>query len=225
MKLPELLLGLQLGDSFFPSGASAHSYGLEGLQAAGQIRSAADVEQFLAAQLDERWACCDRVLLLYAHAAAGDLDRVAELDIFCDRSSWVESWRNAGRRLGRAQLTLHAELGTPLAAAYRARVEAEHAPGQASVVQGLIGAAAGLGPLHSAAIAAHALAVNIVGAALRLGLIGHIAAQRMLLRQRERSAALIERELPPLDDVGSWLPAAEIGSMAQEARRGRLFAS
>lgn len=103
----ELLLALQFDDSFFPSGAGAHSYGLEGLRELGQLGSAGDVEGFLAVQLEERWASSDRALLLHAHAACPDLERVAALDELCERTTLVESWRSGGRRLGRAQLRLH----------------------------------------------------------------------------------------------------------------------
>jgi urease accessory protein len=225
MSTSALLLGLQLGDSFFPSGATAHSFGLEGLQRTAAVTCATDVESFVSGQLAERWATSDRSLLLHAHAAADDLTRIAALDAFCDCSTFVESWRSAGRRLGRAQLTLHAQLGTPLTAAYRELVETGVAPGQGCVVQGLIGFALGLAAQHTAALSAHALAVSMVGAALRLGVIGHVDAQRILLRQLPRTAALIDLPLTPVEEVSAWVPAAEIASMTQEAQRGRLFAT
>jgi urease accessory protein len=220
-----LLLGLQLADSFFPSGATAHSFGLEGLHVAGELRSADEVERFLQGQIEERWASSDRVALMHAHAAGADLSRVAAIDEYCDRSTLVGSWRTAGRRLGRAQLALHAQLETPLIADYRSWVDRGRAPGQGCAVQGLVGYACGLSARHTAALSVHGLAVSIVGAALRLGAIGHVDAQRILLRQRAESATFVDAPLPALDDLGAWVPAAEIASMALEARRGRLFAS
>ena len=92
-------------------------------------------------------------------------------------------------------------------------------------MQGLVGYASGLSAHHTAALSAHGLSVSIVGAALRLGAIGHVDAQRILLRQRGESARFIDAPVPQLEDLGAWVPAAEIASMAQEARRGRLFAS
>jgi urease accessory protein len=220
-----LLLCLQLGDSFFPSGASAHSYGLEGLQQSGDVSEVTALEGFLEAQLELRWASSDRVALLHAHAAASDLERVAAIDRFVDRSTSASSWRVGGRRLGRALLSTHAKLGTPRVKEYEGWVTSGRAPGQTSVVQGLVGSALGLAASTSAALSAYGLAVGIVGAGLRLGIIGHLDGQRLLSRQRARSRRAIELPLPPLEELGAWLPAAEIASMSREGCAGRLFAT
>jgi urease accessory protein len=220
-----LLLTLQLGDSFFPSGASAHSYGLEGLSSAGDVTDRGGLEAFLEAQIEQRWASSDRVALLHSYAAGSDLEAVAEIDRFVDRSTCVASWRVGGRRLGRALLSTHAKLGTPLAAAYAGWLPSGRAPGQASVVQGLLGFALGLSASTCAGLSAYGLSVGIVGAGLRLGIIGHLDAQRLLLGQRARTERALGMPLPPLAELGAWVPAAEVGSMSREARGGRLFAS
>jgi urease accessory protein len=218
-----LLLALQLGDSFFPSGASAFSFGVEGLRADGLL-DAAGVERFLAAQLEHRWATADRVALLHAHGAAAD-EEVARIDALLDRATLVPSFRLAGRRLGRALLATHVRLGTPRAAAYLEKVQAGGAPGQASVVQGLVGQGCGLTAEETAALSGYGLAVSIVSAALRLGLLGHVEGQRILARQRGLLARLIEAALPPLEAISAWAPATEIAAMRGDTRSGRLFAS
>lgn len=220
-----LLLSLQLGDTFFPSGQSAHSYGLEGLCQSGDVCDVNGLESFLGAQLEQRWASADRVALLHAFEARGDLQQVASIDRFVDRSTSAGSLRLGGRRLGRALLRTHATLGTPFAKEYESRVQGEGAPGQASVVQGLVGFALGLDPKSSAALSAYGLAVSIVGAGLRLGIVGHVDAQRLLSRQRTRSLSAIALPLPPLEELGAWTPAAEIASMTGEVSRGRWFAT
>jgi urease accessory protein len=220
-----LLLTLQLGDSFFPSGASAHSYGLEGLLHAGDVTDREGLELFLEAQVEQRWASSDRVALLHAHAVGGDLAAAAGIDRFVDRSTCVGSWRVGGRRLGRALLSTHAKLATPLAADYAGWVQSGRAPGQASVVQGLLGFALGLSASTAAGLSAYGLSVGIVGAGLRLGIVGHLDAQRLLLGQRARTERALAQALPPLAELGAWVPAAEVGSMRREARGGRLFAT
>ena len=220
-----LLVSLQLGDTFFPSGAGVHSHGLEGLLASGDVVGVAGLEAFLNAQLEHRWASAERVVVHHAHAAAGDPEKLASLDRYVDRSTAVSSWRLGGRRLGRALLRTHQALGTPHCVGYAAWVQAGRAPGQAGVVHGLVGFALGLAPAASAALSAYGLAVGIVGAGLRLGAVGHLDAQRLLMRQRARTLELLDRPLPPLDELGTWVPAAEIASMVRETHRGRLFAT
>jgi urease accessory protein len=220
-----LLTLLQLGDSFFPSGASAFSYGLEGLHAEGLLCDAADLHSFVETQLRLRWVSAERVALLHAHRAEGDLDRVAEVDELVECSTLLSSWRLGGRRLGRALLATHRKLGTPHAAAYEARVAAGEAPGQVSAVLGLLLSASGLSAQAAVALSGYQLAVGIVGPALRLGIVGHVEAQRILSRAGELVASLSERALPGLDELSSWVPGTEIASMRQESRHGRLFAT
>ena len=45
------LAALQLSDSFFPTGMYAHSHGLEPMVSRRLVRTADDVEEFLAGQL------------------------------------------------------------------------------------------------------------------------------------------------------------------------------
>ena len=221
----ELMVALQLGDSFFPSGVSSHSFGLEAVHADGALPDAAAVERFLDRQMAGRWASSDRVAVLAAHAAAGDLDRLLEIDVLVDRTALAAGWRNAGRRLGRALLTTHVRLGTGGVEAYAARVETGAAPGQGSVVHGLVTAASGLTAPAAVALSGYGVAVMIVSAALRLSIIGHLDAQRLLSRQRPFICAAAGAPPPPLDDLSAWVPHAEIAAMRHEARAGRLFAS
>jgi urease accessory protein len=220
-----LLVALQLGDSFFPSGMATCSFGLEGLRANGRLETPADVEELIAVQLEERWAPSDRVALLHAHAAAGNLDAVAHADHLLDRSIWAESLRFAGRRMGRALLAVHRRLGTRHAAAFEARVREGGAVGQASAVQGLLAQASGLSAEETVTLAAYGIAAAMVSAALRLGAIGHIEAQRILLQQRDLIVGLVELPLVPLVEMSAWTPVSEIASMQREAHRGRLFSN
>jgi len=225
MEAREFLAALQLGDSFFPSGAATCSFGLEGLRTDGFLPDAAAVERFLAAQLTERWARADRVALHAAYAAEGDLDRVQAVDELCDASTLVESWRSAGRRLGKAFLNTNAALGTPFADAYARRVKQREAPAQVAAVQGLIAFGSGLTAQAGAALSAYTFSVAIVSAALRLGLVGHLDAQRLIAAQRVHIAELVEESVPPLAALSSWVPGAEIAAMRHEARSARLFAT
>ena len=216
---------LQLGDSFFPTGAMAHSFGVEGLWSEGALRDASELERFVEGQLQQRWATTDRPAILAAHAARGDLGEVERVDRWVDRSSPVAAWREAGRRLGRALLRTHERLGTPGACEYGERVRSLECPGQGCVVQGLLTEASGLDAESAALLSAYTLAVAIVGAALRLGIVGHLDAQRILNRQQARTAAIFEEPPPDLTDAHAWAPHAEVAAMRHAARPGRLFAS
>ena len=75
-----LLAALQHGDSFFPGGATAFSWGLETLAGEGRVATAADVRDYVRTQLRGRWATFDRAAMIAAYRAAGDLEKVAAID-------------------------------------------------------------------------------------------------------------------------------------------------
>lgn len=224
-ELAAALALLQLGDSFFPTGAASFSWGLETLRADGLVRGPAEVEGFLSTQLSHRWAQFDRPVVLAAHAAGGDLTRVREADLEADRGTLAREAREGGRRIGAALLRTHATMGTAGAAAYREQVSAGHAPGQAAAVLGLVGRASGLDAAATCALSAYGLGSGIVGAALRLGLLGHVDAQRILLACRSQVVLLANRPALAVGAIHAHTPMTDIAMMRHETGTGRLFAS
>jgi len=219
------LAALQLGDSFFPSGGTSFSWGLETLRADGLVRTAADVESLVAGQIEQRWAGFDRPAVIAAHAAAGDLDRVCAIDRELDAATLAREAREGARRVGTAVLKVHEGMGTPGAADYRKRIAEGTAHGQMAAVQGFIAWASGLDATTACALSAHQLVLSVVSAALRLGLLGHVDAQRILAGQRERVAAVMLQPCPEVLQLHAYAPAAEIAMMRHETGSGRMFAS
>jgi urease accessory protein len=216
---------LQFGDSFFPTGAASFSWGLETLRADGLVRDAADLDAFIAAQLEHRWADFDRPAVVAAHRAGPDLDLVLEVDRQVEAGTLAREAREGGRRIGAALLKIHADLGTPGASAYRERVLAGQAPGQMATVQGLIASACGLDETAACALSAYGVAVGIVSAAIRMAIVGHVDGQRILARQRERAALLAEAPPPDAAQLQAYTPMTEIAIMRHETGSGRLFAN
>ncbi len=107
-----LLAVLQHGDSFFPSGSLAFSWGLETLRNDGLIQNAEDVEWFVMDQLRHRWATMDRPVLVAAHRAADDLESVVAVDLLVEAMSLAREARDGSRRAGAALLSVHHSLGT-----------------------------------------------------------------------------------------------------------------
>ncbi|HLB81006.1 MAG TPA: urease accessory UreF family protein [Dongiaceae bacterium] len=220
-----LLAALQHGDSFFPSGAVAFSWGLETLRADGAVAAADDVQRFIAGQLAGRWATCDRPALLAAHRRAATPDEVAAVDAELEALTLAREMREGSRRAGAALLGVHERLGTPGAVAYRRRVQAGAAPGHLAVVQGLVWQATGLDETAAAAVSAHALCVAQLGAALRLGVIGHVEAQRILASLRPEIRRILAEPPPPVGALRAFTPATDIAVMRHETATVRLFAN
>lgn len=221
----ELLIALQHGDSFFPSGGTAFSWGLEALCADRQVTSAEDVSRFLEGQLRHRWATCDRLFLVAAHRAHGDLDAVVGLDRRLEAMTLARELREGAARAGAALLNIHERLATPGATEYRARVRQGVAPGHLPVVQGLLLAGVGLGEDAAAAVSVHALSVNVVGAALRLSIISHVDAQRLLSGLRQLAEGLLGQPRHGVETAAVYAPATDAAAMRHEVQGARLFAN
>ena len=218
-----LLVALQHGDSAFPGGGFAFSWGVEGLVADELVRTVDDLERVVEDLLVGRWAPFDRAALRGAFAAGSDLDRVTALDREVEAGTLVAGLREGSRRAGRALLGVHVRMATPGAPAYRAMIE-DGAPGHLAVVQGLVWRGLGLSVMSAETLAAWGLVWSLVSAAIRLDVIGHVAAQALLTRLRPRIAALLAAP-PRVAPLHAFTPLADI-AVARHARRDvRLFAN
>jgi urease accessory protein len=220
-----LLAALQHGDSFFPSGSVSFSWGLESLCAEGLVTDEAEVRQFVEGQLAHRWATCDRPALIATHQAGPDLERVAGIDAEVESLALPQGLRVGSRRAGGALLNAHERLETPQAGEYRQLMKSGAACGHLPVVQGLVWRSTGLSQDEAAAVSGHTLCVGLLGAALRLGVIGHVAGQRILTGLRPDIARLLALPVPPPGDFSAYTPAADIAVMRHETADMRLFAN
>lgn len=220
---PGLLVALQHGDSFFPSGSFAFSWGLETLRNDGLVHDSTDVERFALDQLRHRWATLDRPAMTGTYRAAGDLEIVARIDELLEAMSLARESREGSRRAGAALLSVHETLGTDGAVAYHEWVRTGRAWGHLAVVQGLVWCGVGLDEAAASAVSAYTLCAGLLGAALRLGLIGHIDSQRSLARLRNEITGLLAAPPPALEDMGVCTPEAEVAAMRHETQNARLF--
>jgi urease accessory protein len=214
----QLLTALRFGDSAFPSGGFAFSSGLEGSYRDGLVVDEEDVTDFAAEALEGRWHQCDRVLLRRAWAAPDP----AAVDRLAEALSTMSVLRSASRRAGAATLATFAAVLDSGVADYRARVLAGSVPGHLPVVQAVCLRAAGLTRETAEAVTCWQTLSGLTGAAVRLGVIGHLGAQRVTTALTPMLTELLRREPP--DRPAVFTAFADIAAQ----RRGdgaRLFAS
>lgn len=120
--LPEWLPWLlQVNDSQFPSGAYAHSMGLEELVQRGAVKNPDQLETFLQQQIIPGLIAFELPFLVKAHslAAAGDHANLRLLDEELDAWKLAAELRQASRQLGSRRLSLVQKLDPdPSLAAY-----------------------------------------------------------------------------------------------------------
>ncbi len=221
----DILAVLQHGDSFFPSGAASFSWGIETLSGEGAVADADQLSEFIEGQILCRWATFDWPATVAAYRAADDPDAVAGIDQRVDCQTLSLEMREGSRKSGLSLLMVHQRLGTRGADGYKRRVMAGETPGHSPVVQGMLWSHVGVPAAMIGPLSAHGLCTALLGAALRLGIIGHVDAQRILSRSGPVIAGVLEQEPPSIDRIGAFAPQAEIAMMRHEISDSRLFAN
>jgi urease accessory protein len=220
-----LLASLQQSDSFFPSGAMAFSWGLEALQQDGLVTDAASLAVFVEAQMLARWASFDQGIVCAAWQAAQSFEAWLEVDAVAEAMTLPEPMRRGSRRLGRTLAEVHARLDSQAAQRLRTAIAESHTPGHLPAVQGMLWRGFGIGEDQARAISAHAACTGAVSSAVRLGIVGHLDAQRVLTQLRAPLAAVLTLAAPALDELSSATFAAEIAAMRRHRHEARLFAN
>ena len=223
--LEQLLTLLQHGDSFFPSGSVSFSWGLEKLKDDSVVSSKEDVENFLSNQLAERWLSFDRVVLAHAYDRASVVKDLIYIDDLVECMTLAHELREGSKRLGAALCATYTRLGVAEAKQYQSYIFNQTAYGHLTVVQALIWKAIGLQKNSVLTLSAYSFCVAVFGAALRLGLVGHIDCQNSLNKLRTSISEYIALPVPDLEHIHAFTPFAEIASMRHESSDTRLFAN
>jgi len=214
---------LQVNDSAFPSGAYAHSLGLEELVQAEVVRSPEDLEIFLKTQILPSLLAFEIPVLAAAHRLARqeDLAGLQALDQELDGWKLAAELRAASRQLGSRRLALTRQLdASPLSEAYAMLgAPCHHLIVCALELRSL--------PVEAAACAfAWQTVAGYATAAMKLMRLGQEKCQTLI----RRSVLALAPELPaacevPLPEAGWFNPLLEIASMRHARAGERLFIS
>lgn len=221
---PEILAWLlQVSDSQFPSGAYAHSLGLEELTQHGWVRNAADLERFLHHQVLPGLIAFELPLLRNAHQAAAEDNHNALRQIDDELDAWKlpAEWRHASRAMGSRRLALIGQLqsedltrtytasGAPCHHLVACALELRHLPAEAMLT------AFALQTVNGYAVSAMKL-IRLGQERCQLLIRGALA--ELAPRLRDLASA-------PPTRLGWFNPLLEIASLRHARARERLFIS
>ncbi len=220
--LPALL---QTSDPLFPTGAYAHSAGLEEMAALGVVRDEKSLENYLVRHLVPLLQNLELPYLHFAYAAARESDLVALAGLSREIDAWklAGEARSASLQLGSRRLESARRIFPhPIWPLFSAQ---EIAPHQL-IVYALQMSACGV-PLEAALLGyAYQTLSGAGSASLKLIRIGQEGVQRVL------TTALVEiRDIIPLAlavrraDAGWFNPLLEIAAMRHAVANERLFIS
>ena len=221
MSADPMLWLLQANDTAYPSGAYAHSFGLEELVETGVVSSAADLEIFLQKQILPALLTFEIPFFARAHAAAveGNIEELIDLDAELDAWRIPAELRDASRRIGSQRLDLLAQLDpSPLVAEYRKiSPRSHHLVVTALELSGL--------PVSQAARAfAFQSIAGLTAASMKLMRIGQTSCQQIARRTLVRLGEKIDAALSEAPD-GWFNPLIEIASLRHARANHRLFIS
>lgn len=212
---------LQANDTAYPSGAYAHSFGLEELVEAGVVRTPEDLEKFLQKQVMPALLTFEVPFFAKAHAAAvsGDADALLVMDAELDAWRIPAELRDAYRRIGSQRLDLLARLDpTPLVLRLR-----EASPRCHNLVVTALELSGVPVALAARAFSFQSIA-GLTASSMKLMRIGQTSCQLIARRTLDALGGEIDASLSrPVD--GWFNPLLEIASLRHARAHSRLFIS
>ena len=215
------LLIWQLADSAFPTGAFAHSWGLEAAWQGGEVPDLRALRQFGLDALEQS----GRSVLPLLNAAHRDRARLRELDEIADLFLVNPVANRASRAQGRAFSTTCSRVWpSPAVSAVDALVR--QGAGHAGPSMGAMLAALDVPAESARLLCLYGTVRGVLAAAVRLGIAGSYDAQRLqhdmtaaMLAVADRSRALDER------DLAQTAPLIDLLQAAHDRLYSRLFQS
>jgi urease accessory protein len=224
-----LLRLLQLTDSTFPTGAFAHSFGLETCIARGTIRTATTLEEFISNTLLHAVAPGDGVACAAICRAGADWEpMLRRLDGRLTAMKVVSEARQASRALGvRFLRTATALFPSPRATVYLRQIDAKVLHGHVCLAYGLLCADLAL-PGQSALVAwFRQYCAALVSVGVRLIPLGQTAGQMLLARLGTVIFDAAElAHTRNIEDMASFAPGQELASIVhRDVLTTRLYIS
>ncbi|MBL9138855.1 MAG: hypothetical protein JNK85_23505 [Verrucomicrobiales bacterium] len=202
-------------DSAFPTGGFAHSAGLEAAWQLGEIDGRRGLGAFLEASLQQAGPA-GLPFVMAAHRQPSDLPM---LDLRCD--AWLTNHvaNRASRLQGRA-------LWTAVERAFLPAAGSAPAPGHLAPVFGAMLARLGVGADRAASLFLFQHLRSLLSAAVRLGVVGPLEAQRLQHRLGPLGQSIAHRfREASLDDLAQTAPLLDLWQGAQDRLYSRLFQS
>jgi len=205
------------------------SHGLESLVQQDKISTPEDIISFLQIFLHHKIATCDLVALIHAYHAStvNDISQIKQVEMQLYNQTLIETTRKTQRQSGRALLMVaqstwkHPQLEM---------LDRERALNQFyalhPIIFGVVGNIAGLQITDTALAFLHGFTTGVLSAAIRLGSLGHLQAQQILLQlapdieQVYNTASSMS-----LDQMWSCTPTIDLAQINHSRMSSRLFAS
>lgn len=210
----------QLIDSAFPSGGFAHSGGLEAAVQAGLLNSAPSLQGWL------EWALSGIMAQScgYINAACAHPEDVLVLDAHADTTQLNHVARKASMAQGKALVAAAAAAWPDRFRALKTETRRAEASCHQSVIVGVLAGRLGFSSEIARKLFLWQNARDMMSAAVRLNIIGPMAAQKLLATLEQRVQPLVQAHADDgLDDIATVSPLLDVVHAHHDTLYSRLF--
>ena len=225
-KSESLLALLQFTDSFFPTGAFAHSLGLETYVQDGQVHDRETLESFLRATLFHGMRTGDALAVAVAYNTT-EIERIVDLDQCLSAMKISRESREGSAKIGKQFLRSAATLTeSRMLDEYLKRIQIGECAGHHAVAYGLVARMANIDLRSTLLGYLHAYVTSQISAAVRLIPLKPTDGQRIIQHLRANILEVAEfAQSTDMGDLGGFTPGLDIQSMRHERLYSRLFIS
>jgi urease accessory protein len=220
---------LQAGDSFYPTGSYAHSFGLEGLVQLGVIRDRSTLREFIFGSVLPALQRAELPLALHAWQAFGATDWkiIGELSVLSSALKTSREARLASENIGRQRAEQIVALRpTELGREFLSRVTAGSWPFSSSISAALEGRVLQSSRVAVSSGITYATVSSIVSAAMKLLRLGQNASQSLLTEALQEAPRIITAaESVSIEEIGWFNPWLDIAAARHETADSRMFIS
>ncbi len=227
---------MQLSDSFFPSGSFTLSHGLEALiqidrdnSSKSQALTLEELEMFVKILLHNKIGTSDVVALIHAYRGSqqGNLAQIKQAEARLFAQTLIDRTRETQSKSGRALLMVanstwqNIQLEMLSKDAANKQIYCLH-----PIIFAVVGRVAGLSERDTVLAFLHGFVTGLLGAAIRLGVLGHLKSQQLLGHLASDIELVYERARSiELEAMWSTTPQLDIAQMQHRYLDLRLFAS
>ncbi len=205
----------QLVDSAFPVGGLAHSNGLEAAVQAGLVTDGPSLEQFVEAGIRQ----CVRGVLGFVQATRANPDGLLAVDRQCDLFLNNHVSNRASRAQGKAFFTAASRIfEMPVIIELNEQMRAHRSPTHLAPVFGVVLGALKIAESQTQSMFLFMFVRSCLGAAVRLGVVGPLEAQRI------QFGIKLQSDQPPSMPVQT-APVLDLLQATQDRLYSRLFQS
>jgi len=224
---------MQLSDSFFPSGMFSMSGGLESLYQHNIVTNGDQIRDFIIEQIEFQLIPCDcSVLSITMNAVKNnELSQILNIDNKFYSMKLTKDIRNSLVRSGKQVFNClmyminDSNHKNQFLKQFKSKIEKNETPCTYPVAMGIYSQCLDISPQSAMKLLLYSFCSSVISAAIRLGIIQHLDAQKILGLLAEPVNTFVTNKIKEKNPTDIWqlTPLTEIHQMYHEHNESRMF--